>query len=157
MWYVEPGETITGFYTVLVDGDDMDEPIADTVRGILDGHFVLSRQLAQRTHYPAIDILQSISRLFPVVSGPVTRKAVARVRRLMVSWAEAQDLIEVGAYHTGTNPAIDEAIALRDKIEAFLIQDIDEPSKMNTTLDRLAELAGMEIPEEEYPGTENNR
>jgi flagellum-specific ATP synthase len=142
--------TITGFYTVLVDGDDMDEPIADTVRGILDGHMVLSRSLAQRAHYPAIDILQSISRLFPVVSGPVSRKAVSRIRRLMAAWEEAHELIEVGAYHSGSNPEVDEAIALRPKIEEFLIQDMEEPSPMNETLDKIASLAGMEIPEDEY-------
>lgn len=142
--------TITGFYTVLVDGDDMDEPIADTVRGILDGHMVLSRSLAQRAHYPAIDILQSISRLFPVVSGPVTRKAVSRIRRLMAAWEEAHELIEVGAYHAGSNPEVDEAIALRPGIEEFLIQEMDEPSPMRETLDKLAALAGMEIPEDEY-------
>ncbi len=142
--------TITGFYTVLVDGDDMDEPIADTVRGILDGHMVLSRSLAQRAHYPAIDILQSISRLFPVVCGPVTRKVVSRIRRLMAAWEEAHELIEVGAYHAGSNPEVDEAIALRPKIEEFLIQDMDDPTPMGETLDALAALAGMEIPQEEY-------
>jgi len=142
--------TITGFYTVLVDGDDMDEPIADTVRGILDGHMVLTRDLAQRAHYPAIDILQSISRLFPIVSGPVTRKAVARIRRLMASYEDSRDLIEVGAYHSGSNPEVDEAIQLRPKIEEFPMQEMDEPSSMKETIGKLAALAGMEIPDEEY-------
>lgn len=142
--------SITGFYTVLVDGDDMDEPIADTVRGILDGHFVLSRALAQRAHYPSIDVLQSISRLAPVVSGPVTKKAVNRIRRAMAVYEEAKDLIEVGAYRNGSNPAIDEAIELRPAIEDFLIQSVEESSSMNITLDKLSELAGIDIPETEY-------
>ncbi len=142
--------SITGFYTVLVDGDDMDEPIADTVRGILDGHFVLSRALAQRAHYPSIDVLQSISRLASVVSGPVTKKAVNRIRRAMAVYEEAKDLIEVGAYRNGSNPAIDEAIELRPAIEDFLIQSVEESSSMNITLDKLSELAGIDIPETEY-------
>jgi flagellum-specific ATP synthase len=141
--------TITGFYTILVDGDDMDEPVADTVRGILDGHIVLSRSLAQRYHYPAIDILTSISRLAPAVSGPVTNKAVGYIRRLMAVYAEAEDLINVGAYHTGSNPAIDEAIAKREAIEAFLTQEVGEKSTVRETLLALGKIADMEIPEEE--------
>ncbi len=141
--------TITGFYTILVDGDDMDEPIADTVRGILDGHIVLSRHLAQRNHYPAIDVLSSVSRLAPVVAGPATRKAAGYVRKLMAVYQEAEDLINVGAYKPGSNPAIDEAVAKRDAIEAFLTQEVDEPSTQGNTLRNLAEVASMEIPEEE--------
>jgi flagellum-specific ATP synthase len=141
--------TITGFYTILVDGDDMDEPVADTVRGILDGHIVLSRSLAQRYHYPAIDVLTSISRLAPAVSSPVTNKAVGYIRRLMAVYAEAEDLINVGAYHAGSNPAIDEAIAKREAIEAFLTQEVGEKSVLRETLLVLGKIADMQIPDED--------
>jgi flagellum-specific ATP synthase len=146
--------TITGFYTILVDGDDMDEPVSDTVRGILDGHIILSRSLAEHYHYPAIDVLPSISRLAPVISGPVTGKAAGYIRRLMAVYAEAEDLINVGAYHGGSNPAIDEAIAKREAIEALLIQGVDERSSLAETLSVMAEISGIGIPEEEmmnYP------
>jgi flagellum-specific ATP synthase len=141
--------TITGFYTILVDGDDMDEPIADTVRGILDGHIVLSRRLAQHYHYPAIDVLASVSRLAPIVSGPVSRKAGGYIRRLMSTYAEAEDLIDVGAYRAGTNPAIDEAVAKREAIEEFLVQAVEERSTITETLATMASVAGMEIPLDE--------
>jgi flagellum-specific ATP synthase len=141
--------TITGFYTILVDGDDLDEPVSDTVRGILDGHIVLSRNLAGRGHYPAIDVLGSISRLMPKVTGPVTRKAAAYIRRLMSDYAGAEDLINVGAYTPGSNPAIDDAIARRQAIEDFLQQDVDEKSTMVDTLTRIGEIAQMQIPGEE--------
>lgn len=141
--------TITGFYTVLVDGDDMDEPIADTVRGILDGHLVLSRRLAQRYHYPAVDVLSSISRLAPAVSGPASRKAGGVVRRLMADYAEAEDMIDVGAYKAGTNPAIDAAIAKRGEIEEFLVQAVEEKSTVPETLASLARVSGVEIPDAE--------
>jgi flagellum-specific ATP synthase len=141
--------TITGFYTILVDGDDMDEPIADTVRGILDGHIVLSRRLAQRNHYPAIDVLSSISRLAPVVSGPVSRKAAGYVRRLMATYAEAEDMIDVGAYRPGTNPGIDESIAKKSQIDSFLIQAVEEKSAIPDTLKSLGSIAEIEIPVEE--------
>jgi flagellum-specific ATP synthase len=141
--------TITGFYTILVDGDDLDEPVSDTVRGILDGHIVLSRNLAGRNHYPAIDVLASISRLMPKVTGPVTRKAAAYIRRLMADYAAAEDLINVGAYTPGSNPAIDDAIAKRQMIEDFLNQDVEEKSTIAETLTRLGEIAQMGIPAEE--------
>jgi flagellum-specific ATP synthase len=141
--------TITGFYTILVDGDDLDEPVSDTVRGILDGHIVLSRNLAQRNHYPAIDVLGSISRLMPKVTGSVTRKAAAYIRRLMADYAGAEDLINVGAYAPGSNPAIDDAIARHQAIEDFLRQDVDERSTMGDTLKRMGEIAGMQISGEE--------
>ena len=141
--------TITGFYTILVDGDDMDEPVSDTVRGILDGHVVLSRDLAQRNHYPAIDVLGSISRLAKDVSGPKTKEAVRILRCLMADYANAEDLINVGAYKLGTNAKIDEAIAKRDDIERFLVQSIEEKSIINETLSELGKIAGLEIPEDE--------
>jgi len=141
--------SITAFYTVLVDGDDMDEPIADKVRGTLDGHIVLSRDLAHHYHYPAIDVLKSISRLANRISGPSTKQAVAQVRRLMASYASSEELIAVGAYERGSNPAIDAAIDAHDAIEQFLIQDEYEPSSIDDTLTGLGNLVAIEIPEEE--------
>jgi flagellum-specific ATP synthase len=141
--------TITGFYTILVDGDDLDEPVSDTVRGILDGHIVLTRRLAEANHYPAVDTLASISRLAPAVSGPVTQKAAGYIRRLLAVYGEAEDLINVGAYHQGTNPAIDEAIAKKEAIDSFLIQGVDEVSSVVETLQVMGEIAGVEIPVEE--------
>jgi flagellum-specific ATP synthase len=141
--------SITGFYTVLVDGDDMDEPVADTVRGILDGHIVLSRDLAQSYHYPAIDVLQSVSRLASHVCGPATKDAAGEIRRNMAAYARAEDLINVGAYHAGSNPEIDEAIEKHVPIKDFLIQDVDEPSTLEETLSGMAGITGVDIPEEE--------
>jgi flagellum-specific ATP synthase len=144
--------SITGFYTILVDGDDMDEPVADTVRGILDGHIVLSRRLAQAYHYPAIDILQSISRLGPAVSGPSLNKAAGAIRRTMAVYAESEDLINVGAYHAGSNPAIDEAIAKHQSIEEFLIQAVDEQAGEGETYAAMERISGVPIPVEEMSG-----
>ena len=141
--------SITAFYTVLVDGDDMDEPIADTVRGILDGHIVLNRKLAQSYHYPAIDVLQSISRLANRVSGAETKKACAGVRRLMAAYKEKEDFISVGAYERGTSPLVDAAIDTHDAIESFLIQEEFEPSPIEETLKNLGNIVGVTIPEEE--------
>jgi flagellum-specific ATP synthase len=145
--------TITGFYTVLVEGDDMDEPVADTVRGILDGHIVLSRRLAQAYHYPSVDVLGSVSRLSTTVSGPMTNKAAGYIRRLMSAYAEAEDLINVGAYKEGSNPVIDEAIAKRAALEQFLIQGIEEKSSLAETLQVMGELANLVIPAEEIRGS----
>jgi flagellum-specific ATP synthase len=141
--------SITGFYTILVDGDDMDEPVADTVRGILDGHIVLSRRLAQSYHYPAVDVLQSVSRLSSAVSGPASQKAAGAVRRSMAVYAEAEDLINVGAYHAGSNPAIDGAIAQHGPIEEFLVQAVDERSSLADTLRAMSAISGVSIPAEE--------
>jgi len=146
--------TITGFYTVLVEGDDMDEPVADTVRGILDGHIVLSRTLAQGYHYPAIDVLQSVSRLADQVSGPRTNQAAGSLRRLMAAYSGAEDLINVGAYKQGSNPVIDEAIAKRAAVEQFLIQGRDEKSSIVETLQVMGEIADLQIPEEELRAAE---
>jgi flagellum-specific ATP synthase len=143
--------SITGFYTILVDGDDMDEPVADTVRGILDGHIVLSRDMAQRYHYPAIDILGSVSRLAPEVSSKAAVKAAGIVRRHMAVYAEAEDLINVGAYHAGSNPGIDAAIEKHMAIEEFLVQEVEEKSSLEDTLKGLGDIAGEPIPQEGYP------
>jgi len=115
--------SITGLFTVLVDGDDMNEPIADAVRGILDGHVVLSRRLAALNHYPAIDVLQSVSRVMPRVAPPEQRRAAARLRRSLATYQEAEDLISVGAYQAGTSPEIDAAVAARPAALAFLQQE----------------------------------
>ena len=141
--------TITAFYTVLVDGDDMDEPITDKVRGTLDGHIVLSRRLAQAYHYPAIDVLASISRLANRVSGPKTKEACGVLRRFLAIYAESEDLISVGAYQKGTNPDIDRAIEKHADIEAFLMQEENEPSTIQETIKRLGEIAEIAIPKEE--------
>ena len=136
--------TITAFYTILVEGDDMDEPISDAVRGVLDGHLVLSRALAERTHYPAVDVLRSISRLANKVTDARTRRAAAAVKRLMAVYAEAEDLINVGAYAKGTSPDIDKAIEKIGEINDFLRQDIEDKADLEQTLNRLAEIAEVE-------------
>ena len=117
--------SITGMYTVLVDGDDHNEPIADAVRSILDGHFVLSRDLASRHHYPPIDILQSVSRTMPEVTQKGHRQKAGQVRDWMAAIRDSEDLVSVGAYVPGSNPRIDDARARRDTIEAFLRQESD--------------------------------
>jgi flagellum-specific ATP synthase len=119
--------SITGLYTVLVEGDDMNDPIADAARGILDGHCVLSRALAHRSHYPAIDILQSVSRLTGEVQEPEPRQAAAGLRELLALHREKEDLISIGAYSPGSDPRIDRAIALMPSIDGFLKQRVDEP------------------------------
>lgn len=114
--------SITGFYTVLVEGDDFNEPICDAVRSILDGHVVLSRDLAARNHYPAIDTLHSISRVMPAITTPTHRQHAGRVRRLLATYEKARDLINIGAYVSGSDPEIDAALVALPKIEAFLQQ-----------------------------------
>jgi flagellum-specific ATP synthase len=120
--------SITGLYTVLVDGDDMNEPIADAVRSILDGHVVLTRSLAHTGHYPAIDVLQSVSRLIGEIVTPEVREAGQRLRAALAAYREKEDLISIGAYQRGTDPVLDSAVALRSQIDAFLRQAVDEPS-----------------------------
>jgi flagellum-specific ATP synthase len=141
--------SITAFYTVLVDGDDMDEPISDNVRGILDGHVILSRRLANRGHYPAIDVLQSISRLANDIQGAETKKACMVVKRLMSDYAEAEDIINAGAYKAGSNSDIDAAIAKRRDIEEFLIQSMSDKSTLSETLSALENISGIPIPDTE--------
>ena len=142
--------SITAFYTVLVDGDDMNEPIADKVRGTLDGHIVLSRALADRQHYPAIDVAKSISRLNKKVSGPETMKAVTKVKKWMADYASQEDMILAGVYQKGNSPEIDEAIDKHPAIEEFLCQDPGEHLTIDDTLNKLSELSGINIPKEEY-------
>ena len=118
--------SITGLYTVLVDGDDMNEPIADTARGILDGHFVLSRTLAQKNHYPAIDVLQSISRCMSAVADKEHKRFAGMMKNVMATYNGAEDLINIGAYKSGSNPDIDFAISKIKEVNAFLMQSTDE-------------------------------
>jgi flagellum-specific ATP synthase len=118
--------SITGLYTVLVEGDDMDEPVADAARAILDGHVVLSRSIAQMGRWPAIDILASVSRLASALTSPADLAVAAKARRLLAAWEEHRDLIEVGAYRRGSSPDVDEAIARRDAIEAAFRQTSGE-------------------------------
>jgi len=133
--------TITGLYTVLVDGDDMNEPIADAVRSILDGHIVLSRHLAHAGHYPAVDVLASVSRLVGEVTSRPVRGAGDEVRRLMAAYRDKEDLIAIGAYQQGTDALTDAAIAARTPIEGFLRQRVDDPSTCEDAERALLELA----------------
>jgi len=141
--------TITAFYTVLVEGDDLDEPVTDTVRGIIDGHAILSRDLAQSYHYPPIDVLKSISRNANDVSGPETKKAVGIIRRLMADYAQNEDIINAGFYKQGTNQRIDDAIGKHEAIEQFLMQAVEDRSPVSETLRAMGEIAGVKIPDEE--------
>ena len=126
--------SITGLYTVLVEGDDMNEPVADTVRGILDGHIVLSRHLAHRGHYPALDVLQSISRVMPAITAPEQRAAADNLRDILATYKQAEDLINIGAYADGSNPRIDRAKAKIEQANRFLRQRADEPTAYIDTL-----------------------
>lgn len=142
--------SITAFYTVLVDGDDMNEPITDKVRGTLDGHIVLNRRLAQAYHYPAIDVLQSISRLSKRVCGSQTRKASGQIRTWMSVYQENETMITSGIYQKGTSAEIDAAIEKHSGIEDFLKQEEYEPCPIEDTLKKLSALSEIEISEEEY-------
>lgn len=137
---VEGGGSITAFYTVLSEGDDQQDPIADAARGILDGHIVLNRHLAEAGHYPAIDIEQSISRAMHSITAPNHQQAARRLKQLYSRYQRSRDLISVGAYAPGSDPVLDQAIALHDKIEAFLCQEIHEKSGMLESLGQLTSL-----------------
>ena len=132
--------SITAFYTVLVDGDDFNEPIADTVRGILDGHIVLSRALAQKNHYPSIDILNSISRLMSNIAEDNHKDSASMARDLLATYKDAEDLINLGAYVKGSNKKIDLAIKYNDLINGYLKQGIEEKSDFNTSVNRLTSI-----------------
>lgn len=134
--------SITAIYTVLVEGDDMNEPISDTVRGIIDGHMVLSRKLANGNHYPPIDVLQSISRLMKEIVTPEHAELASQIRNHLAAYRDAQDLISIGAYKPGSNPTVDQAVRLRQPIESFLIQGMDEAEDMEATLERMRRLLG---------------
>jgi flagellum-specific ATP synthase len=132
--------SITGLYTVLVDGDDMDEPIADCARSILDGHVVLSRRLASAGHFPTIEVLDSISRVAGAVTSPDQKAAAVGLRRLLAAEREVKDLVEIGAYVPGTNADADRALALSADIRAFLCQDMDEVAPAADSWARLSEI-----------------
>ena len=129
--------SITAFYTVLVDGDDFNEPIADTVRGILDGHIVLSRQLAHKNHYPAIDILNSVSRLMKEIATEEQNNAASRSRDILATYKEAEDLINIGAYEEGSNKEIDLAIKYIGKVNSYLKQGVNEVSQFEVSKNQL--------------------
>ena len=118
--------SITGLYTVLVDGDDFNEPITDTARSILDGHIMLNRRLAHKNHYPAIDVLQSISRCMSQIADKEHRKAAGKLKNVLATYNEAEDLINIGAYKHGSNPDIDYAISMNKTVNEYLCQDVDE-------------------------------
>ncbi|PID81061.1 hypothetical protein CSB20_04290 [bacterium DOLZORAL124_64_63] len=139
---------ITGLYTVLVEGDDMNEPVADAVRGIIDGHIVLSRSLAMRNHYPAIDVPASVSRVMKDLVPAGHGRLAGRFKEVLTDWRGAEDLINIGAYVAGSNPAIDRAIRLRGPMNAYLRQDIPERVDFEAAAARLAEIFASE-PEED--------
>jgi flagellum-specific ATP synthase len=143
-----PSGSITGLYTVLVDGDDMNEPVADAVRAILDGHVVLSRDLAHAGHYPAIDVLGSVSRLIDQIVPADIRMAGQELRRLMAALREKEDLISIGAYQSGSDPTVDTAIAKRGEIAAFLQQAVEHCSSPAEADAGLLELVMGGDPEE---------
>jgi flagellum-specific ATP synthase len=128
---------ITGIFTVLVDGDDHNEPIADAVRGILDGHIVMERSIAERGRFPAINVLKSISRTMPGCHGPQERLLVSAARQTLSAYANMEELIRIGAYRAGSDPQIDRAIALNGPLEAFLAQDKDEVSSLDASFGAL--------------------
>lgn len=128
--------SITGLYTVLVDGDDLNEPITDSVRGILDGHIVLNRKLANQNHYPAIDVLQSVSRVMPNICSKKQILVSNEIKDILATYRESEDLINIGAYKLGTNPKIDRAIKIIDQINDFLKQD----SSSNFSFEQVTEM-----------------
>src|SRR5580658_4107303 len=133
--------SITGFFTVLVEGDDFNEPICDATRAILDGHIILSRRLAAAGHYPAIDVMNSISRLSSQLTAPKDLKSVRRVREALAAWEESRDLIELGAYVPGSNPKLDAAVRIRSEITDFLRQDVSTSSSRRDSIENLEKIA----------------
>nr|MDJ0818272.1 flagellum-specific ATP synthase FliI [Desulfobacterales bacterium] len=138
--------TITGLYTVLVEGDDANEPIADAVRSILDGHIVLSRDLAMQNHYPAIDILGSISRVMVDIVDDRHKKNAGHLKEVLATYRKAEDLINIGAYVAGSNVKIDYAIGAIDRINSYLRQDIEETVFFEDSLEQLANLCMSPVP-----------
>ena len=129
--------SITGLYTVLVDGDDFNEPITDTARSILDGHIMLDRKLGHKNHYPAIDVLQSISRCMSQIATSEHKAAAGKLKNVLATYNEAEDLINIGAYKSGANKNIDYAIEKIDAINEFLCQDVDSKYSFDEELDML--------------------
>jgi FliI/YscN family ATPase len=135
--------SITGFFTVLVEGDDFNEPICDATRSILDGHIILSRRLAAAGHYPAIDVLGSVSRLFSELTSPDDMRAARAIREALAAYDEARDLIQIGAYAPGSNPRLDATIRVLPEINNFLKQDVVEGTDRQVTLARMRSIAAM--------------
>jgi flagellum-specific ATP synthase len=135
--------TITGIFTVLVDGDDHNEPIADAVRGILDGHIVMERAIAERGRYPAINILKSVSRTMPRSADPAYVPVLNRARQVMATYADMEELIRLGAYRPGSSADVDEAIRLHRPLEAFLSQGKEEATGLADGYRRLAEIMAL--------------
>ena len=129
--------SITGLYTVLVDGDDFNEPITDTARSILDGHIMLTRKLAHKNHYPAIDVLQSISRCMSQVAARDHKQAAGKLKNVLATYNEAEDLINIGAYKHGSNPDIDYAISMHKQVNEYLLQDVEEKIDFEESIKRL--------------------
>ena len=138
--------SITAITTVLVEGDDMDDPVADTVRGIVDGHIVLSRRIASHGHYPAIDILESVSRTMNMTSSEGHQSAARSLRDLVATWRENEELIRLGAYRRGTDPKVARAIMLRSQIDDFLQQEVDENSNFDQTVNSLIRIVDTPDP-----------
>lgn len=132
--------SITGLYTVLVDGDDFNEPITDTARSILDGHIMLTRKLAQKNHYPAIDVLQSISRVMSQIVDRDHKRIAGKLKNVLATYQEAEDLINIGAYKSGSNKNIDYAVEKIDAVNEFLCQDVDEKESFEVTIQKLEEI-----------------
>jgi flagellum-specific ATP synthase len=135
--------SITAFYTVLVEGDDETEPVADTMRGLLDGHVWLSRKLAARGHYPAIDVLSSISRLMKDITPPQHQLSAATIRQLLAAYAEQEDLLSIGAYRRGSNRVVDTAVEMREAIDGLLRQAIDKAEPFERVVEQLTSLAAQ--------------
>jgi flagellum-specific ATP synthase len=132
--------SITGLYSVLVEGDDMDDPVSDTARSILDGHIILSRKLSTKGHYPAVDVLDSVSRLFQDITDEKHYKSAGELIELLSEYREAEDMLSIGAYAKGSNPKVDRALLFKSKIDEFLRQGINEPSQFEETLKSLFEV-----------------
>ena len=141
--------SITGVLTVLVEGDDMEDPVADTVRGVVDGHLVLSRKLASRGHYPPIDILESVSRTMPETVATHQLEWASKLRALLSVWRENEELIRLGAYKKGTDPEVDEAVLLQPKVDVFLRQRTMEETTFQDTVRIMAALCGAETPQDQ--------
>ena len=146
--------SITGLYTVLVDGDDFNEPITDTARSILDGHIMLDRKLAHKNHYPAIDVLQSISRCMSQIATKEHKAVANRLKTVLATYTEAEDLINIGAYKAGANPNIDYSIEKIDKVNGFLCQDVDSRYTLEEEIKLLEAIFAEEDEGQEAPGQE---
>lgn len=132
--------SITGLYTVLVEGEDFNEPITDTARSILDGHIMLTRKLANKNHYPAIDVLQSISRCMSMIADRDHKKAAGKLKNIMATYNEAEDLINIGAYKKGSNVNIDRAIDMIDEVNEYLLQSTDDKFSFEEAVEQLESL-----------------